>query len=621
MSEPRETPTPAEQQEGDSNFTLGVVTLMVGVLVLFLSLLAWVGQAQLGEAPTSGLFQHARWVLAIGAGLVVLGLGLLSGRAVEFLGQRRGVEAVGALLNVLLGLALLLLVNYVFARHDLWRWDFTRDRLYSLSEEARKAVRDLPLQARVWLISAADPSVTAPTEVDTARVMLEGLAAETDKLTFKFPRPLDAMSRDEQAALIEELESPQIRDGSDLLGVVIKVGRMTEQGWVTQGSRTIPWRDLWEVKFGAGRGQKKTFLGEQKLLGALRDLVEPEKPKVYLLEGHDERRASDFDPQEGLSSLAQRLRDRHYQVEPLRLLDRPMKDVPEDARLVVLAGPRLSLLPEEAAALGAYLDRGGDALLFLEPVTDVRGGQLRWVKTGLEELLGQRWGVQLQERVVWLVGVDRRGQPVAVNTFATAGYGAGDHPIVAELARFQSPVEVSGARPLTLIPAAGVEQKPLMDVVAPPGMEEGLLAVASTRRPDVFDPSVPRETGGPFTLAVALERKIEPALGEAPDGGEAPEGGQAPQPRVARLMIVGDVDLATNAALGTSRNRNLELCLNAVSWALEREGQVVGKAARAPSYRLEMQPSQRVFFILVAFFGMPALAVALGVVAWLIRRG
>jgi hypothetical protein len=123
------------------------------------------------------------------------------------------------------------------------------------------------------------------------------------------------MSREEQAALMEELESPQIRDGGDLLGVVIKVGRVTDKGWVTDATRTIPWRELWEVQLGGSRGQKKTFLGEQKVLAALRDLVEPEKPRVYFLEGHDERRASDFDRNEGLSSLAQRLRDRHYQVE------------------------------------------------------------------------------------------------------------------------------------------------------------------------------------------------------------------------------------------------------------------------------------------------------------------
>lgn len=618
MSDPQQETTtpsgPGPEAESDSNFTLGVIALMVGVLILFLSLLAWLGQAKLGEAGSGGaLFDNVRYVLAIGAGLSVLGLGLMGGRVAAFLSQRRGVEAVGALLNVLLGLALLVLVNYVFARHDLWRWDLTRDRLYSLSEEARTAVRELPLQTRVWLITAADPGLTAPSEVDTARVMLEGLAGESDRFTFKFPRPLDAMSRDEQAALIEELESPQIRDGGDLLGIVIKVGRVTEKGWETQGSRTIPWRDLWDVKFGAGgRGEKRTFLGEQKLLGALRDLVEPEKPKIYLLEGHDERRASDFDPRDGLSSFAQRLRDRHYDVQPLRLNDRPQKDVPEDARLVVLAGPRLSLPPEEAAALGAYLDRGGDALLFLEPATDVRGGQLRWVRTGLEELLEKKWGIQLQERQVWLVGVDRTNTPVAVDTFATADYGPGDHPIVAELARFQSPVELSGVRPLTLVPAPGVEQKPILSAQAPPGMEEGLLAVASTRRADVFDRSVPREAGGPFTLGVAAEHKLEPP---AP----GPDGKPAAAP-VARLVVLGDVDCAGNAALGASRNRNLELVLNSVSWALEREAQVVGKAARAPSYRLEMQPSQRQFFMLVAFLGMPALAVALGIVAWLVRR-
>jgi hypothetical protein len=290
--------------------------------------------------------------------------------------------------------------------------------------------------------------------------------------------------------------------------------------------------------------------------------------------------------------------------------------VPADARLLIVAGPRLSLPPDEVEALGAWLDQGGDALLLLEPVTDLRRGQLSWVKSGLEELLRQRWGIELQERMVWLAGMDRSGRPVAVNTFATAGYGQGLHPMVAELSRLQSPVEVSGARPLKLLPVQGVEKIALLDVTAPPGMEEGLLAVGSSRRGDVLDPAVPHEAGGPFTLAVAAERKLDPP---AP-GGEAPPAGK-PAQRVSRLVVVGDVDAASNAALATSRNRNLELLLNAISWGVEREGQVVGKAARAPSYRLELQRGQLDFFMLVAFPGMPALAVALGVVAWLIRRG
>lgn len=604
---PATASAPAGEEDQGGSFALGVLCTLVGLLLLLLFLFTWMGQGGLGAEATGVVFQNAQWVLAVGAGLTVLGLGLLAGRAWDFLNQRRGTEALGAVLNAALGLALLVLVNYVFARHDLWRWDLTRDRLYSLSDEAKAAARALPSPIKVWLISAQDPAVNTPSEVDAVRVMLEGLAASSDKVTLKVTRPLDAMSREELTALLEELENPSVRSGDDLHGVVIKLGRMGEKGWETQGTRTVPWRELWESPPGPGRGGKKTFKGEQRVLSALRELVEPERPRVYFLEGHDERRMADFDRNEGLSSLAQRLKERHVQVESLRLADRPGHQVPADARLLILPGPRLGLPPEEARALQAWLDQGGDAIFLLEPVTDSRGGRLAWGKTGLEEQLEQRWGLRVENSVVWLAGVDQYGNPAVSERVATAGYGAGDHPIVAELARLQSPVELNGARVLQLVPAPGVEQRPLIELRAPPGYEDSLLAVATTRKSEVL--TMMGEKGGPFLIGAALERKLE----------DTPAADQKPR-KVSRLVVLGDVDLATNATLGAGRNRNLELMLNAVSWAMEREEQVVGKAARAPNYRLEMQRGQLEFFSLIALLGMPILAIALGVVAWLIRH-
>ena len=96
-------------------------------------------------------------------------------------------------------------------------------------------------------------------------------------------------------------------------------------------------------------------LDEAKITNALVKLTRQSAKKVYFLEGHGERplKGETGDGKEGFSRAAQALRNENYQVESLLLAQKG--DVPEDANVVILAGPNRALPEEEHAALERYL--------------------------------------------------------------------------------------------------------------------------------------------------------------------------------------------------------------------------------------------------------------------------
>ena len=64
----------------------------------------------------------------------------------------------------------------------------------------------------------------------------------------------------------------------------------------------------------------------------------------------------------------QALENEGYEVETLNLLSRGA--VPEDAAVVIVAGPKKPLLSTEVEALKAYLEKGGRVLVLLEAFED-----------------------------------------------------------------------------------------------------------------------------------------------------------------------------------------------------------------------------------------------------------
>lgn len=124
---------------------------------------------------------------------------------------------------------------------------------------------------------------------------------------------------------------------------------------------------------------------------ALMKLVR-DKRKAYLTVGHGELN----DPESLPADLREKLPDakatvikamlqaQNYEVKNLGLIDGLGSEIPEDATMVLVLGPRTPFLEEELAALDRYLARGGHVLIAMDPRSDFTLGPL-------EQRLGVRF--------------------------------------------------------------------------------------------------------------------------------------------------------------------------------------------------------------------------------------
>ena len=135
-----------------------------------------------------------------------------------------------------------------------------------------------------------------------------------------------------------------------------------------------------------GRVERVVSDAEQDLTNGLITVIEGTEQTVYFLEGHGEKEHTSTD-RDGYSTVSAALALDNFDVESLVLAQQSA--MPEDATVLVVAGPQTDLLPGEVEALRVYLDRGGKLLVLIDPPSDSAAPE----PDGLLGLL-REWGIE-----------------------------------------------------------------------------------------------------------------------------------------------------------------------------------------------------------------------------------
>ncbi len=101
------------------------------------------------------------------------------------------------------------------------------------------------------------------------------------------------------------------------------------------------------------------FRAENYFTGAMYSVVTGEEPVVYFLEGHGEHGLDE------MTTLKANLANYNYRAKSLNLMN--AESVPEDACMIVCAGPTRDISEEEFQKLNDYLDKGGNLSLLMTP--------------------------------------------------------------------------------------------------------------------------------------------------------------------------------------------------------------------------------------------------------------
>ncbi|MGL5195448.1 MAG: DUF7088 domain-containing protein, partial [Chroococcales cyanobacterium] len=220
-----------------------------------------------------------------------------------------GTNAFVATVSVLVILGI---INFLGVRYTE-RFDLTENQRFTLAPQSQQLVRNLPQPVKVWIFAGE------PERGDLE--LLQNYRRQAPNLfSFQYVDPV------RQPTVVRQF-------GVQSFGEVYLASEDgTRQQFVQTVSSVSP-------------------LSEARLTSSLEQFTSDRIYKVYFLQGHGER---PLEPGRGAFSQAvASLQDKNFLVEPLNLARLPR--VPPDAAVVVIAGPRQPLFPQEVQALRTYL--------------------------------------------------------------------------------------------------------------------------------------------------------------------------------------------------------------------------------------------------------------------------
>ena len=323
-------------------------------------------------------------------------------------------------------------------------------------------------------------------------------------------------------------------------------------------------------------------LGSERITGTI-DVADPDRLARLLPEATRDRLVRDNgrfstvrveDP-----TLVEELEAMGYEVKPL-VLARTGK-IPDDASVVVVAGPRSDFFGPEVDALDGYLGRGGKLLVMLDP--PVRPGQQD--PEALKRFLGKQ-GIQVATNVV-----------IEMNPLRQMATGSADVVIIDA---FESHPITRDLKIVALFP--GVRSVTLADK-PPTGVVGQRLAVTS------------QDSFGETDFAALRRGEAKPDAGDA--RGPLPVAVVATRDK-ARVVAYGTSLLAVNQYFAQPGNR--DLVLNTVPWLAEEEHLISIQPMDTKSTPVFLSAQQKQTVQWLAIGVVPGVFLLGGIVAVVRRR-
>ena len=519
-----------------------------------LSILSYVGMALVFGALAVRIYGKPEWsqyaIYASWGGLALVLLYTLGQwrEIVAFFRRRNARLGVLASISVLVGLGILVAVNYLSAQQNK-RWDLTSNQQYTLSDQSIRLLRGLKEPVKFIVFDKTE-------NIGSFKPRLDEYQYQSKQVTVEYIDP------DKKPVPAKEYEIQSY-------GTVV-------------------------VEY-MGRRERVMASTEQDLTGALVKVLNPKERRVYFLSGHGEKDPANTE-RAGYSSVSDALRRDNYQWEKLVLAQTNM--IPENATVVVIAGPKTDLFEGEVSLLREYLQkRTGKLLVMLDPPEADGGNQMPLLSGLLRE-----WSIEPGNNLVIdasgvgrLFGADA-SVPVSA-TYPPHAITKGFELLTAfPLARSMSPAAkpADGRSPQTIIetsPRSWAEAD-----LAPKGQVE--------MNADKGDKQ------GPVSIGVAV-------TAPAPAGTAGQKDGDTEKPET-RVVAIGDADFATNAALGIQGNA--DLFMNTVAWLSQQENLIAIRPKEAADRRLTMTADQMKVVTWLSLLIVPALVLGAGVFTWWRRR-
>jgi ABC-type uncharacterized transport system involved in gliding motility auxiliary subunit len=524
----------------------------LGVLVMLAS---WIAFRE--AKPLPGKLEY---YLAGGALLIAVHLALRWEDVARGRGRQLRYGSNMAVL-ILAVLGILGAANYLVNRHSK-RWDLTKNKRYSLSDQTRKILGGLKQDVKVTYFQASR-------DMSFGQDRLKQFESASPKLKVEYVDPLRNPSKAREYAV-----------------------------------ERVPTLVLEHA------GKRETVQGEseQEIANGLIKVTREGKKTVCFAEGEGEKDLDDSSDH-GFSAAKSLLEKSQYGTQKVILLRE--KKVPENCTILVVSGPQKDLLPQAVDPIRDFVKAGGKAFVMVDP-------EFKDAYPNLTGLL-RDWNLETRKDVV--VDVSGIGQLFGTGELTPIAAQYPYHEITRDFRVMTAFHEARSVEPGSGTKEGVFAQKlvetsnaswaesdlALKGPVDAKGKDDkqgpiSLAAVATVRGPE------PSPSPSPSPAAA-------PSPGASPSPDEEKPEEQKPEGRV---VAFGDSDWASNALLGFQGNK--DLFLNAVAW-LSQDTDLIAIRPREPDdQRLFLTANQSQNVWLLSVILIPGLFVAMGISAWWRRR-
>ena len=510
---------------------LGVVSLAAGLAI---------GNLSLGISP------RLSWSFsAAGVILLLVAAFAYTQRVSRGFGGRHIRYGVNTIVMIAAFAGVLFFAN-ILAAYQFYRFDTTVAREFSLSPQTKSVLANLPGQIKVYAFTSSGDK----------RPQLDSLLKEyvrlTDKLDFRF------IDMDKEPGLAGQY---QVQYPTMVFSYGGKQQDLLLVRYVPEYQGLIP-----------------IDSSEQEITSALVKVTRNTPKKVYMVSGH---REIDIDSQDDSGGALMRayLEADGYQVEKLSLAVN--ENVPADASVVIVAGPKAPFRDEEVKAIASYLRLGGKGLIMVDPnsvsIPDLKP-------------LFDEWSIEVGPGVIIETANPFLGDPRA--------------PLVEDYPMTGITKDMQGLE--TVFPLA-TRVRARTDTQPPPWVKVADLILTSTRSWLETDEAKiefnsDKDVQGPIPLAAV-------AIGET-SGETGPK---------SRIIFVGNSPFAWNAYM-QGMPGNSDLFANMVNWLAE-EDTLIGVRATPEGLRsFTLDEDQRMIARYVAPWGIPLLVILAGIFVWWRRK-
>lgn len=499
-------------------------------------------------------------LLGVLLGLVIY-VALAPGQLRRAIQGRRMRYGLNTVLMSLAFLGIVVVINYLVYYNAKMnpkqtRWDLTENKSNTLAPETLDALSKLP-----DVVHAQAFYSPVNTSINTTKELLDNYAKNSKgKFVYEF---------------IDWEKKPSL----------------AQQAGITNDGQVV-------LNMG-DRKELISVVSEQEITSGLIRLISNEKRVVYFLQDEGE-----YDPNgtgtdaasRGMSRVRDALEAKNYTVKTLKLaVD---GQVPQDAQIIVIAGPQQPLSQASTDLLSGYLQKGGSLVLLEGPMIDNSGNFL--ASDPLADYLTKTWGITLGDNVVVTLSAN---QPSL--TAMAAAYS--NHLITQKMGAYTPSFPL--ARSVT--------------VQSQSGLNEQELVYTTQNYANCFPACSWATTNIPALVAWANGTQSQPPQSSSDMMGPIPIAAAAENSTTtARVVVFGSSDFASNAYRTPG---NQDLLMNAIDWAAKQE-QLINLTPKATKTRTFVASvlkypgvtTNLIFLGSVVF--LPGAVLFAGVFAWVVRR-